>query len=75
MLLETLIDESEFALTNFYSASTESELIQTLNELNMLVSELDLSSEIHIIFSGDFNLFLDRSLDAKSDCSSLKNTL
>ena len=49
---------------SFYNANTESEHIQTFNKLNMLLSNLDLSSE-HIIFAGDFNLFLDCSLDAK----------
>ena len=59
LILETLIDDSEFILINLYNANTESEQIQTFNELNTLLSNLDLRSEKHIIFSGDFNLFLD----------------
>ena len=65
LILETLIDDSEFILINFYNANTDSEQIQTFNELNTLLSNLDLSSEQHIIFAGDFNLFLDCSQDAK----------
>ena len=39
------------------------------------LSLVDLSSEKHITFAGDFNLFLDYSLDAKCSSPSLKNTL
>ena len=72
MILETLIDDSESILINLYNANTESEQIQTFNELNTLLSNLDLSSEKHIIFAGDFNLFLDCSLDAKGGSPSLE---
>ena len=72
LILETLIDDSEFILINLYNANTESEQIQTFNELNTLLSNLDLSSEKHIIFAGDFNLFLDCSLDAKGGSPSLE---
>ena len=62
-------------MVNLYNANTESEQIQTFNELNMLLSNLDLSSEKHIIFAGDFNLFLDCFLDAKGGSPSLKKIL
>ena len=75
LILETLIDESEFILINLYNANKESEQTQIFNKLNTLLSNLDLSSEKHIIFAGDFNLFLDCSLDAKGGSPSLKNTL
>ena len=48
LILETLTDDSEFILINFYNANTESEQIQTLNELNMLLSHSDLGSKKHI---------------------------
>ena len=38
----------------------------------MQLSDLDLSSEKHIIFAGDFNLYFDGSLDAKGVSPSLK---
>ena len=38
----------------------------------MLLSNLEISSEKHIIFAGDFYLFLDCFLDAKSGSPSLK---
>ena len=72
MILETLIDDSEFILINLYNANTGCEQIQTFNELNTLLSIFDLSSEKHIIFAGDFSLFHDCSLDAKGGSPSLK---
>ena len=38
----------------------------------MLLSNLDLSSENHIIFAGNFNLLLNHALDAKGHSPSLK---
>ena len=40
--------------------------------LNTLLSNLDRNSEKPIIFAGDFNLFLDHSLNAKGGSPSLK---
>ena len=37
-----------------------------------MLSNLDFSSEKHIIFVDDFNLFLNCSLNAKGGCPSLK---
>ena len=41
----------------------------------MLLSNLDLSSENHIIFAGNFNLLLNHALDAKGHSPSLKKIL
>ena len=35
VILETLIDDSEFLLINFFNANTESEQVQTFNELTL----------------------------------------
>ena len=74
LILERLLDGSEFILINFYNAHKEGKQIQTFNKLNILLSNLDLSSEKHIISASDFNLFLDCSLDPKGASPSLKNT-
>ena len=47
LILKTLIYNSEFILINFCNANTKSEQNQTFNELNMLLSNLGLSSENH----------------------------
>ena len=75
MILETLIDDSEFILVNLYNANTESEQINPFIELNTLLSNVDLSSEKQIIFAGDFNLFFDHSLDAKGSSPNLKKNI
>ena len=41
LILETLTDDSEFILINFYNVNTVSEQIQTLNEQNTLLSNLE----------------------------------
>ena len=61
-----------FILISFNNANTESKKIQIFNELNMLLSNLEISSEKRKIFAGDFYLFLDYFLDAKSGSPSLK---
>ena len=41
----------------------------------MLLSNLDISGEKHITIAGDFNLFLDCSLDEKGGSPSPESTL
>ena len=68
LILQTLTDDSELIFHNFNNANTaERQQIQTFNDLNMLLSNLDLSS--------DFILFLDHSPDGTGVSPSLKNTL
>ena len=76
LILETLIDNSEFILVNLFNANPKSEQIKPFIELNTLLLNVDLSSEKHIIFAGDLNLFFDHSLYAKGGSPNLKkNTL
>ena len=42
LILEKLIDGTEFVLINLYSANTKCKQVQTFNELNTLVSNLKL---------------------------------
>ena len=67
-----MIDDSVFILINVYNANTESKQIQTSNELNTLLSNLDLSREKYIVFGREFNFFFDHTIDAKSCSPSLK---
>ena len=60
------------SLSYFYNANIQSEQIQTFNESNILLSNLDLSSEKHIILAADFNLFVDHFLDAKGGSPNLE---
>ena len=69
LILETLI---EFILINLYNANTVGEQIKIFNELNTMQQNLVVKNTI---FAGDFNLFLNCSLDSKGGSASLKSNL
>ena len=72
LILETSIDDCEYILINFYNANTESEQLKTFIVLNDLLLNFNLNESKRIIFAGDFNLYLNRSLDAKGGSPLLK---
>ena len=68
-----MIDATEFILINLYNANTENDqLTTTFAELTKLLENFDRIENKPITFAGDFNLFLDRSLQAKGGNSCLK---
>ena len=67
LVIEALIDDAEFILINLYNANTENDQLNTFSELINLLENFDLTK----IFAGDFNLFLERSLEAKGGNPSL----
>ena len=64
LILDTETDESEYILINLYNSNTESEQIHTPEELLSLLNNLEIKASKHMIFSGDFNLYFNISLDA-----------
>ena len=72
LIIETLIDDTEFILINLYNANIEIDQLTTFPELTNLLENSDLTWNKAIIFVGDFNLLLDRSLDAKGGNLCLK---
>ena len=60
LIIEPLIDNTEFILINLYNANTENDQLNTFSELTKLLENFNLSKNKPIIFAGDFNLFLDR---------------
>ena len=62
-----MIDDAEFILINLYNANTENDQLNTFSELINLLENFDLTK----IFAGDFNLFLEGSLEAKGGNPSL----
>ena len=64
-----MIDDTEFTLINLYNANTKNDQLTTFSELTNLLENFDLTENKLIIFAGDFNLFLDRSLEAKGSKS------
>ena len=67
-----MIHDTEFILINLYSANTKNDQLTTFSELTKLLENFDHTENKPIIFAGDFNLFLDRSLEAKGDNPCLK---
>ena len=65
LIIEALIDDTEFILINLYNAYTENDKLTTFLELKNLLENLDLTKNKPIMFAGDFSLFLNRSLEAK----------
>ena len=64
-----MIDDTEFILINLYNANAKNDQLTTFSELTNLLENFDLTENKLIIFAGDFNLFLDRSLEAKGSKS------
>ena len=67
-----MIDDTEFIFINLYNANTENDQLTTSLELTNLLENLDLTKNKPRIFAGDFNLFLDQSLEAKGGNLCLK---
>ena len=67
-----MIDDTDFILINLYNAYTENDQLTYLFETDKLLDNFDLIKNKPIIFAGDFNLFLDRSLAAKGGNPRLK---
>ena len=72
LIMEALVEDTEFILINLYNANTENDQLTTFSELINLLENFDLTKNKQIIFAGDFNLFLDRSLEAKGGNPCLK---
>ena len=52
-------------MVNIYNANTETDQIKVLNNLHFLLDSLDIHQNKQIIPAGDFNLFLDTTLEAE----------
>ena len=59
-------------ITYIYSTNTETEQIKVLNNLHLLLDSLDIHRNKQIILAGDFNLFLDTTLEAEGGSPCLK---
>ena len=65
LILDASIDGTDYILVNIYNANTETEQIKVLNNLHLLLDSLDIHQNKQIILAGDFNLFLDTTLEAE----------
>ena len=71
LIIEALIDDTDFILINMHNANTQNDPLTTFPELTNMLVNFDQTKNKPIIFVEDFNLFLDRSLDTKSGFSGI----
>ena len=72
LILDVTIDDTDYILVNLYNANTETEQIKVLNNLHLPLDSWDIHQNKQIILAGDFNLFLDTTLEPKADFPCLK---
>ena len=72
LILDASSGGTDYILVNIYKANTETEQIKVLNNLHLLLDSLDIHQNKQIILAGDFNLFLDTTLEAEGGSPCLK---
>ena len=71
-MLDASIDDPDYILVNIYNANAETEQTKVLNNLHLLLGSLDIHQIKQIILAGDFNFFLDTTLDTEGGAPCLK---
>ena len=72
LVLKCIIEDSPYLLINFYNANRQNEQLKALQNLNDIISGIELESDTRFIFGGDFNIIYDVKLDADGGSPSLK---
>ena len=70
--LKCIIEDSPYLHINFYNANRQNEQLKALQNLNDIISGIQLESDTRFIFGGDFNIIYDVKLDADGGSPSLK---
>ena len=61
-----------FVLLNLYNSNSETEQLQTLSDVDLLLSDFSLDDTKTIVFTGDFNLFFNQKIEAMGRNRALK---
>ena len=56
LIIEAEIETGTFILLNLYNPNSETEQLQTLSNVDLLLSDFSLDDTKIIVFAGDFNL-------------------
>ena len=72
LIIETEIETETFMLLNLYNWNSETEQLQTLSNVDLLLSDFSLDDTKTIVFAGDFNLFFNQKIEATGGNSVLK---
>ena len=66
-MLGVTFDGTDYILVNIYNTDTGTEQIKALNKLHIFFISLNIYQYKQIILVGDFNLFLDTTLEVRVD--------
>ena len=64
LIIEAEIETETFILLNLYNSNSEREQLQTLSDVDLLLSDFSLDDTKTIVFAGDFNLFFNQKTEA-----------
>ena len=64
LILDVMVDETNFVLVNIYNLNTETEQVTTLLDLDKILEVIKDFSDKHIVLADDLNFFFDTSLDS-----------
>ena len=64
LILSISIDNQDLVLVNFYNSNLESEQLNKIQELNTMLTDLNVSQNDRIILGGDFNLFFSSKIES-----------
>ena len=72
LAIEAEIEIETFVLLNLYNSNSEAEQLQTLSDVDLLLSDFSLDDTKTIVFAGDFNLFFNQKLEVMTGNPTLK---
>ena len=64
LIIEEEIETGTFILLNLYNPNSETEQLQTLSNVDLLLSDFSLDDTKTIVFAADFNLFFNQKIEA-----------
>ena len=70
--MQVKTDDEIYLFVNFYSSNTEPGQLETLHELETILLKFDANEYNHIVFSDDFNIVFNASLETTGGDAKLK---
>ena len=64
LIIEAEIETGTFILLNLYNPNSETEQLQILSNVDLLLSDFSLDDTKTIVFAADFNLFFNQKIEA-----------
>lgn len=71
-MLDARIDDFDFLLINIYNANSEKKQVSVLNDLTTIISNFENIDNHNFIFTDDFDVFFDASLNATDGTPTFK---